>query len=316
MTDDTYTKIDSILGSFYDNNMIPHYDDNFAKEIIKIPKDVFEKRLKDVEKYRRVLKKIEKKPKIIQKSVEWHKKRSNMLSASETHNYLKMTKSVLEKKKQKCLQPMFQSSAMEWGCIFERVGREIYSHMNNISVTELGFLVHDQIKYYGASPDGITSTGVLVEIKCPKTRVIDGKIPERYISQMQGQMAVCGLKECDYAEFKFVEITEDEYLKQIEDTSHYFGIVVKGDQSDNYIYSDLLDTVTNSYIKMKEYSGPKIYWKLDNYNIVRTFFDEKEWDNKYTPKLKEFWELVQKDNGESKNRRWLRQMINWFISVF
>jgi hypothetical protein len=59
------------------------------------------------------------------------------------------------------------------------------------------------VPYLGASPDGITEDGVMVEIKCPWRRKINGEIPLQYYYQIQGQLAVCALEECDYFECEF-----------------------------------------------------------------------------------------------------------------
>ena len=57
------------------------------------------------------------------------------------------------------------------------------------------------IDYFGASPDGIVSyesknkdyVGRMLEIKCPKSRKIDGIIPIGYYYQIQGQLEHGGL---------------------------------------------------------------------------------------------------------------------------
>ena len=44
----------------------------------------------------------------------------------------------------------------------------------------------------------------MLEIKCPYSRKIkENYIKPDYMDQVQGQMAVCKLKECDFAEFEF-----------------------------------------------------------------------------------------------------------------
>ena len=40
----------------------------------------------------------------------------------------------------------------------------------------------------------------MLEIKCPKSRIITGFIPEVYRAQIQGQLEVCGLDYCDFLE--------------------------------------------------------------------------------------------------------------------
>jgi hypothetical protein len=43
----------------------------------------------------------------------------------------------------------------------------------------------------------------MVEIKCPWRRKINGEVPLQYYYQIQGQLAVCGMDECDYFECEF-----------------------------------------------------------------------------------------------------------------
>ena len=47
-----------------------------------------------------------------------------------------------------------------------------------------------------SSPDGISELGIMLEIKCPFKIKIDGSIPEQYWMQIQGQLEVCDLEEC------------------------------------------------------------------------------------------------------------------------
>jgi putative phage-type endonuclease len=104
--------------------------------------------------------------------------------------------------------------ALKWGCMFEQAAVNIYSHINSTKVNEFGLLVNNNINNFGASPDGITDEGIMIEIKCPYSREIKDKvIPEKYYYQMQGQMAVCELDICDYIECKFKAFNDiDEYF--------------------------------------------------------------------------------------------------------
>jgi len=57
-----------------------------------------------------------------------------------------------------------------------------------------------------ASPDGLVNDDGLVEIKCPNTAthidfLLSGKIPAKYIKQMQWQMACTDRQWCDYVSF-------------------------------------------------------------------------------------------------------------------
>ena len=60
---------------------------------------------------------------------------------------------------------------------------------------EFGLLVHPELEWLGASPDGIfRKSGYMIEIKCPyKRRIVPGEIPHHYFPQVQTQMEVCDL---------------------------------------------------------------------------------------------------------------------------
>ena len=98
-------------------------------------------------------------------------------------------------------------------------------------VEEVGFIPHPTIEWAGASPDGVVGDG-LVEIKCPESKgmieaLLTKKVPQKYFTQMQFQMACTGKKWCDYVVFDprmppkaqlFVTRVDrdDEYIAEIE----------------------------------------------------------------------------------------------------
>ena len=99
---------------------------------------------------------------------------------------------------------MFSNAAMEWGTQTEPQARAAYSAKTGELVEEVGFLCHPVIEQAGASPDGVGEG--LVEIKCPNTAthleyVLSGKPPEKYVTQMQWQMAVTGAPWCDFVSY-------------------------------------------------------------------------------------------------------------------
>eukprot|EP00798_Chlamydomonas_sp_ICE-L_P023480 gene23480-biopygen11151 len=83
----------------------------------------------------------------------------------------------------------------------------------NVLVHEFGLLCHASKSFLGASPDGVTEDGVMLEIKCPWRRKIDGTVPMQYYLQIQGQLAVSGLLECDYFEVEFDILHSEEEIE-------------------------------------------------------------------------------------------------------
>lgn len=100
----------------------------------------------------------------------------------------------------------FSSSAMQWGTEQEPNARAAYESMKGVLVQEVGFVPHPRIDDSGASPDGLVGSDGLIEIKCPNTNthldfLMDDTIPEKYVLQMQWQMACTDRAWCDYASF-------------------------------------------------------------------------------------------------------------------
>ena len=99
----------------------------------------------------------------------------------------------------------FSNAAMEWGTEQEPNARAAYSARTGELVEEVGFIDHPTIALSGASPDGLVSEGI-VEFKCPNTAthleyLLAGKAPEKYVTQMQWQMACTGRPWCDFVSF-------------------------------------------------------------------------------------------------------------------
>lgn len=100
----------------------------------------------------------------------------------------------------------FTNSAMQWGTEQEPFARAAYESAKDILVEQVGFIDHPRINQAGASPDGLVGLFGLVEIKCPNTAthiqtLLDQKVPEKYITQMQWQMVCTQRQWCDFVSF-------------------------------------------------------------------------------------------------------------------
>lgn len=91
--------------------------------------------------------------------------------------------------------------AMAHGVKYEDEARDIYAAARNERVHEVGFYIHETYPFIGASPDGITESGRLIEIKCP-TGDLRTSVPDYYMTQIQTCLEVLDLEECDYIEYK------------------------------------------------------------------------------------------------------------------
>lgn len=103
---------------------------------------------------------------------------------------------------------------LKWGVKYEPVIAEIYEKSEGCELLDFGLMPHPTIEWLGASPDGITTSLRMVEIKAPLSRQIENSVPLQYWMQMQIQMEVCDLDVCDYIEVKLEEYNkEDHYLE-------------------------------------------------------------------------------------------------------
>lgn len=246
-------------------------------------------------------------PLVEQKSEAWYKMRQNLITASDFAQALGQGKfgsqaDIIKKK----VRPENESGAsfnnpfFKWGNMFEPVANDIYSKMHyNVRINEFGLIPHPTLSYFGASPDGITDTGIMLEIKCPYKRKIErgGEVPKQYYYQIQGQLEVCGLTECDYFECQFqLFSTLDEFCKAYGD-ERVKGVIVE--REDGYKYSPIimgtdvsLDEI-NAWIDEntnEEFVDIK-FWYLHQHNLQRVTLDKSFVDEKLRD-LKVVWDKI------------------------
>lgn len=100
----------------------------------------------------------------------------------------------------------YSNAAMQWGTDQEPFARAAYETAKGVMVEEVGFIVHPEIDMSGASPDGFVGVNGLVEIKCPNTATmietwLTQKVPQKYATQIQFQLACTDRVFCDYVVF-------------------------------------------------------------------------------------------------------------------
>lgn len=100
----------------------------------------------------------------------------------------------------------FKNAAMDHGNETEPQARAIYSMERGVIVSEVAFVLHPDMPYAGASPDGLVGDDGMLEIKCPNTAthiatLRGASIKGGYQLQMQWQMACTGRKWCDFQSF-------------------------------------------------------------------------------------------------------------------
>jgi putative phage-type endonuclease len=255
-----------------------------------------------------ILNELKQRPFIKQRSEEWFKLRENRLTASDLYDAVYHPITLIKKKIKNVSFNSYSIPALKWGCMFEEVAANIYAHLNSTKINEFGLLVNDKINNFGASPDGITDEGIMIEIKCPYSREIKDKvIPDKYYYQMQGQMAVCELDICDYIECKFKTFNNiDEYIENIKklyenendienDNDYKHGIIAEL-KDHSYIYSTPNQNYNDNIDEMKKINDAKyVYWYLEIINVQRVYFDKDKWNNKTAKKIADYWKLYQSE---------------------
>jgi putative phage-type endonuclease len=152
-----------------------------------------------------------------QRTDDWFQARLGKVTASRVADVVAKTKSGYSASRDNYMADLiverltgqkassFSNAAMEWGTEQEPNARAAYSARTGELVEEVGFIDHPTIALSGASPDGLVSEGI-VEFKCPNTAthleyLLAGKPPEKYVTQMQWQMACTGRPWCDFVSY-------------------------------------------------------------------------------------------------------------------
>ena len=185
----------------------------------------------------------------------------------------------------------------EWGNLFEPVASKLYAKMKGVRVHEFGLLRHPEYDFFGASPDGITDDGIMLEIKCPLKRkiIMGGEVPTQYYYQIQGQLDVCGLDNCDYFECEFVKFDEYadfvvEYQQHTEET--WCGVFSprKTDDESTNAQTAYECTQCQKHMVEKQAIGCA-FWILTKYNLKRVQRDKHFLTEKLKP-LGEVWQRI------------------------
>lgn len=153
-----------------------------------------------------------------QRSAEWYQTRLGKVTASRIADLMARTKSGYSTSRANYMAELiaerltgskgetYQNAAMQWGTEQEPYARAAYETLKGVLVHEVGFVPHPTIPNSGASPDGLVDDDGLVEIKCPYTAthlefLTTGNVPEKYVLQMQWQLACTGREWCDYVSY-------------------------------------------------------------------------------------------------------------------
>jgi putative phage-type endonuclease len=302
------------------------------------------------------------KPQEKQKTEGWYKNRHNLITASNAYKAFEnqTTKNQLIFEKCQPLNPTLYiddddcddvkeivmvntNSSLHWGQKYEPLSVLIYEYLYNTKIDDFGCIQHDTFKFLGASPDGINVCpnseryGRMLEIKNVVSREIDGIPKKEYWIQMQLQMEVCNLDECDFLETKFmeyidlIEFTADsnELDHEDEDGNEFTnvclskdgkmkGLIIyfhgkEGKPFYSYMPLDIIhpsdiekwqeDTVDYYQSEPYNYTFMKIiYWKLDVVSCVLVLRN-KHWFQNNINEMAELWQTVEKERVSGYEHR-------------
>ena len=273
-------------------------------------------------------------PQPVQRTLEWYEFRWNLITASNAYKVFESQSTINQLIYEKC-QPLKKNvnededikmvnvnTPLHWGQKFEPLSVLIYENNYKTKVEDFGCIQHSDYKFLGASPDGInvdkTSEryGRMLEIKNVVSREINGIPKKEYWVQMQLQMEVCDLDECDFLETKFVEYQDRKSF--IEDISNEVFFDSQGSEFFNVCLSkDGKMKGKIIYFHTKEGKPFYVYKPLDCIQPN----DIEEWQNttvdiytaepyNYTYMKTIFWKLqVVSCVLVSRNREWFKNNI-------
>ena len=258
-----------------------------------------------------------------QRTTEWYEKRHALITASSAWKVLDSQANFNSYVHSKCMPHQQYSSVnvdspLHWGQRYEPVSVELYEHVFATKVGEFGCITHPTHKFLGASPDGINIDpkspiyGRMLEIKNIVNREITGIPKKEYWIQMQLQMEVCDLADCDFLECVFKEYQSSAEFEA--DVGESFNKTASGEfkgvmamfykgSSPIYEYCPLVTATSGEYDAwteeiMERNSGhlfiKYIYWHLDLWSCVYVPRN-REWFDGNVGQMRHAWDTIQRE---------------------
>ena len=282
-----------------------------------------------------------------QRTQEWYEFRYNHLTASNMWKIFISDSTRNQLIYEKC-QPLNTDkynnnvsfeSPMHWGQKYEPLSIMLYEAIYSAKVSDFGCIPHKTIECIAASPDGIVTDetssryGRMLEVKNIVNREINGIPKMEYWVQMQLQMEVCELNECDFLETRFIEYeSKDAFDADVLPQADVLpdADVLPGNLSTNPKYKGMMILFINDngkpiyeyaplnicnsekamddwqeemMEKNKTFSWMKnIYWKLDQLSCVLVLRN-KLWFSAVIPQIKEIWKTIEREKVEGYSHR-------------
>ena len=257
-----------------------------------------------------------------QRTKEWYEFRHNRLTASDFYKAFDTQSSQNNLMLKKCkpidiakYNRVNTDSACHHGHQFEPLSIMLYENKYKTKIGEYGCIAHDKYEFLGASPDGINIDENnerycrLLEVKNPKSRIPNGIPKKEYWVQMQLQMEVWNLDECDFLETTFYQYKdEEEFLKDgtfnLGNDCKEKGIMVQFFDGKEPIYEYAPINISKTdfdiwYDKCLEKNNKltwirNIYWKLDIFSCILVTRN-KPWFASIIDTVTEFWNTILKE---------------------
>lgn len=276
----------------------------------------------DIDKMSKKLEYLTNVPQPDQRTDEWYRFRHKHLTASSIWKAFSTSSNKNQLIYGKCA-PLDVSkysrvnleSPLHWGQKYEDVSIQWYEKHYKTKVRDFGCIPHKELHYLAASPDGINvessslKYGRMLEVKNIVNREITGIPKYEYWIQMQIQMEVCELSECDFLETRFTEYEDYEQFKADGTYTHTADGKPKGimmlyiDHEGSPIYkyldigSDEEDAKNWNLKMMEEMDGAgqwlkNIYWKMDEVSVVLVKRNKK-WFQAAKPILDDLWKTIE-----------------------
>lgn len=286
-------------------------------------------KVRNVNWYRNRVQALRGKEQPAQRSEDWYKSRNTRITASEAASCLTKSKEVCgpyvnefnlqnykykpteglspyENKEEyiikKCSaffgENVFRDTSFTLhGKKYEEIANTLYAKLYKENVYEFGLISHGRLKWLGASPDGITESGVMLEIKCPKARKIDETAPTIYYwIQVQIQLEVCDLDECDFFECEIQELeNEKEFVEKNlgdkQDKGLLFRIIDNTNTEPKFIYPPVTIITTDDFLIWKQ----QIISENPDLTLVPTYYFVSKYNNIRIKRSKEWFASVRDD---------------------
>jgi putative phage-type endonuclease len=282
----------------------------------------------DIEKMKTKIKYLKDIPQPEQRTTEWYNFRYKYLTASNIWKAFisESTRNQLIYEKCKPLNVekyniVSTDTPMHWGVKYEPLSIMFYERIYKTKISDFGCIPHKSLSFLAASPDGINTLetserfGRMVEVKNIVNREIDGNPKMEYWIQMQVQMEVCDLNECDFLETRFIEY--DSFADFESDGSYSLtldgkkkGVIIMyftKDKQPHYEYAPLglsksaFEKWEEENIRLNETTLEmtwikNIYWKLDELSCVLVLRN-KLWFSYAVPILENVWSTIEKERN-------------------